>query len=153
MITQSFNCCCFLSFFCPFTPQDLTVSMHVASKLQHFPLLCPNSKTNGLGSPVFLFCLFFLLPTSSMTTISNNNSCVEVSVWTLLPALRPESLQSAVSFLVVSVSAACEGQRALVHTMHVQPSFPPHDVTAHSNEHDSRVTPCLLMFSLWRSTV
>lgn len=40
--------------------------------------------------------------------------------------------------LSVSVSAACEGQHALVHTMHVQPSFPPHDVTAHSDEHDSR---------------
>lgn len=41
----------------------------------------------------------------------------------------------------VSVSAAREGQRALVHTMHVQPCFPPHDVTAHSDEHDSHGTP------------
>ena len=71
-----------------------------------------------------------------------------VSVSTLLPALTLESLQSAVSlwavsFLVVSVSAASEGQRALVHTIHVQLSFPLHDVTARSDVLDSRGTPCL----------
>lgn len=42
--------------------------------------------------------------------------------------------------LPVSVSAACEGQHALVHTMHIQPSFPPHDVTAHFDEIGSRST-------------
>ncbi len=70
-----------------------------------------------------------------------------VSASALPPGLAFASLQIsvslwAVSFLVVSVLAAHEGQRALVHTMHVQPSFPPHDVTAHSDEHDSHGTPC-----------
>lgn len=76
------------------------------------------------------------------------NTCVVVSASALLPGLAVASLQLAVSlwavsFLVVSVSAAHEGQRALVHTMHVQPSFPLHDVTAHSDEHDSHGTLCL----------
>lgn len=67
---------------------------------------------------------------------------------TLLPALVVASLQlvvslqAALSLLLVSVSAACEGQRALVHTMHVQPSFPLCDVTAHSDEQHSCGTTC-----------
>lgn len=41
---------------------------------------------------------------------------------------------------LLSVSAAHEGQCALVHTMHAQPSFPPPDVTAHSDKHHSHGT-------------
>lgn len=79
------------------------------------------------------------------------NICIVVSVSTSLPGLAVASLQlavslQAVSFLVVSVSAAREGQRALVHAMHVQPSFSPHDVTAHSDKHDSCGTTCLWCF-------
>lgn len=74
------------------------------------------------------------------------------TVSTLLPRLTVASLQLAVSLqavsLVVSVSAPHEGQRALVHIMHVEPSFSPHDVTAHSDEHDSHGTPCLQCFSV-----
>lgn len=54
-----------------------------------------------------------------------------------IASLQLSSSLWAVSFLVVSVSAAREGQLALVHTMHVQPSFASPDVTAHSYEHES----------------
>lgn len=42
---------------------------------------------------------------------------------------------------LLSVSAGSEGQRALAHTMHVHPSFPPPDVTAPSDEHNSPCAP------------
>lgn len=98
---------------------------------------------------------FCVLRTNKITNchgiIIRSNTYVVISVSTLLPGLAVASLQFAaslwaVSFLVVPISAAHEGQRALVHTMHVQPSFPLHDVTAHSDEHDSHGTPRLLVF-------
>lgn len=48
----------------------------------------------------------------------------------------------------LSGSAAREGQCALVHTMHGEPSFPLPDVTAHSDEQGSHSAPCLRRFSV-----
>lgn len=73
---------------------------------------------------------------------SSSSSLHSLAVASLQLAASPW----AVSFLVALVSAVREGQPALVHTVHVQRSFPPcDDVTAHSDEHDS---PCLWCFSL-----
>lgn len=58
-------------------------------------------------------------------------------------------LQLAASLCAVSFySRVSEGQRALVHSVHVQTSFPLPDVTAHSDEHHSHGAPCLWRFSV-----
>lgn len=83
---------------------------------------------------------------------SRGHLCCGQCVSVLLPAQAVALLQSAVSpwtvpFLVVS--AACEGQHVLVHTVYVNPAFPLHDVTAHPDDNNTVGLSHSADFGIW----